>query len=43
MTSRSTPGFWRERARGIGYLVALGVAIVAVGTAIAGVMVVVLS
>ncbi len=43
MTSRSTPGFWRERLRGVGYLVALGVAVVAVGTAIAAVMVVVMS
>jgi|AntRauTorckE6833_2_1112554.scaffolds.fasta_scaffold99631_2 hypothetical protein len=43
MTSRSTPGFWRERLRGVGFLVALGVVVVAVGTIIAWVMVVVLS
>ncbi len=43
MTSRSTPGFWRERLRGVGYLIMLGAAVVAVGTAIAAVMVVVMS
>ena len=35
MSRRATPGFWRERARGVGYLVLLGVAVLAVATLIA--------
>ncbi len=35
MSRRGTPGFWRERVRGVGYLVLLGAAVLAVATLIA--------
>jgi hypothetical protein len=35
MSRRAIPGFWRERARGVGYLVLLGVAVLLVATLIA--------
>lgn len=35
MNRRATEGFWRERLRGVGFVVLLGVAILAVGTVIA--------
>jgi hypothetical protein len=37
MSPRGTPGFWRERARGVGYLVLVGAAVLAVGTVIAAI------
>ena len=35
MSRRAAPGFWRERARGVGYVVLLGAAVLAVATVIA--------
>ena len=34
MSRRAVPGFWRERARGVGYLVLLGGAILVVAAVI---------
>ncbi len=35
MSRRAIPGFWRERARGVGYVVLLGGAVLVVATLIA--------
>jgi len=35
MSRRGSEGFWRERIRGVGFVVLLGIAILAVGTVIA--------
>lgn len=35
MSRRAAPGFWRERVRGVGFVVLLGAAILAVATGIA--------
>jgi len=35
MSRRATPGFWRERARGVGYVVLLGGAVLVVAAIIA--------
>lgn len=35
MSRRATPGFWRERARGVGYVVLLGGAVLLAATLIA--------
>ncbi len=35
MSRRAASGFWRERLRGVGFVILLGIAILAVGTVIA--------
>ncbi len=35
MSRRGVPGFWRERARGVGYVVLLGAAVLVVAAIIA--------
>ena len=35
MSTRRTEGFWRERARGVGLVIALGLSVLAVAAAIA--------
>ncbi|MEX2549760.1 MAG: hypothetical protein WD638_06010 [Nitriliruptoraceae bacterium] len=43
MTRRTTPGFWRERLRGVGFLLALGFAVLGVAATIAWLSVLVLA
>ena len=43
MRERSSPGFWRERARGIGYLLLIQSGVLVIGAALAWAAVVVLT